>query len=152
MSAVAEFTLLPRALLPQLVQMSGDPGWRKFLQTNGKSATEFNWSGWVFNPLLAYLEREIGMNGKKFEFAGLSEELSRGGNGFYEIFGAKEKNEFLPKLEPRTFAPEALREFSNGFNKENVPDAGEAMLAGIRALHAALSQVDESSVLLVSVG
>jgi hypothetical protein len=152
MSAIADFTLLPRAVLPQWAEMAGGPGWRNFLETKGRSVADFNWPGWVFYPLLDYLEREISMDRGKFEFAELSDELARRRGLFCEIFGAREKNQFLGKLNPHTFPPEALSSFAVSFGKVNLPDAGEAMLAGIRALRRALSQVDESNVLVLSIG
>jgi hypothetical protein len=150
MTAIADFTLLPRTVLPELAAIADDAGLQRVLQ-KGKSAANFNWAGWVFYPLQEYLAREIGMDRKKFEFAGLSEELTRRGWLVCVIFGVREKNELFEKLDPQTFAPEILSEFANQFNKATLPDAGEAMLAGIRALRTALSQVDESNVLVLSV-
>jgi hypothetical protein len=151
MSDLAEFTLLPRTVLPQLAEKAGEPGWQDFLESKGKALADFNWPGPVFYPLLGYLSREIGMDRGKFEFAGLSEELSRRRGLFCEIFGVQEKNQFLGKLTPQTFAPEVLGSFAISFSKVNLPDAGEAMLAGIRALERGLSQVDESNVLVLSI-
>jgi hypothetical protein len=151
MSAVADFTLLPRAVLPQLAEMASAPGWQNFLETKGKYLADFNWPGWVFDPLLAYLAREINMDREKFEFAGLSEELSRRRGRLCEIFGAQEKKQFLAQLNPRAFAPEVLGSFANSVNNASMPDAGEAMLAGIHALQSALSQVGEGDALLLSI-
>jgi hypothetical protein len=151
MAAIADFTLLPRTALEELGQIADDAGLQKVLQ-KGNSLAGFNWPGWVFYPLQAYLAREIGMDREKFEFAALSKELRQRGELVTAIFGVREKNEFLAKLDPQTFTPEALSEFANQFNKATVPEAGEAMLAGIRALRAALAHVDESNVLVLSIG
>jgi hypothetical protein len=150
MTAMAEFTLLPRTVLPELAGIADEASLQKVLE-KGRSVAGFNWPGWVFFPLQAYLAREIGMDREKFELAGLSKELAQRGGLAGAIFGVREKNEFLAKLDPQTFAPEALAEFANQFNKATVPDAGEAMVAGIRALRTALSHVDESNVLVLSI-
>jgi hypothetical protein len=150
MAAIADFTLLPRTMLPELANVADQAGLQKLLE-KGKSLPSFNWPGWVFYPVFTYLEREIGMDRKKFEFAQLSEELRRAPGIVCEIFGLKEKNEFLAKLAPQSFEPEVLQEFASQVNKANVPDAGEAMLAGIRALQNGLSKVDEGNVLVLSV-
>lgn len=149
MAPIADFTLLPRTLLPELAKVSDEAGLQKLLD-KGKSAAGLNWPGWVFFPVFGYLDREIGMDRKKFEFSQVSDELRRTRGLPCEIFGTREKNEFLPKLDPQTFAREALGEFANQVNKGNLPDAGEAMLAGIRALHSALAKVDETNVLVLS--
>jgi hypothetical protein len=152
MSAIAEFILLPRSILPDLLEMANEPDYHSFLQSNGKAVVDFRWSGWVFNPLLPYLSKQIDMRSKNFEFASLAQGLIEATGTLHEIYAAKEKNEFLPKLNPDSFSSEALRDYYDKFNQANEADAGDWMLAGIRALRDGLSRVDESSALLLTVG
>lgn len=152
MSAIADFILLPRTALPHLAEIAGDPGYRDFLRSTGVAAVDFRGSGWVFNTLLSFLSKQVGMNSRNFEFAKLSGELSAATESLQEIYAAKEKTEYFVKLDPDLFSQQVLTDYFNRFNGTKEPDAGKAMLNGLGALRDALARVDDSNVLLLSVG
>lgn len=146
MSASGEFVLLPRTILPDLLETANEPDYHSFLYSNGKSIVDFQWPGWVCNPLLPYLSEQIGMRSENFEFASLAQGLTAARGIRQEIYAAKQKSEFLPKLNPDSFFSQALRDY---YNEVNEAVAGDWMLAGILALRDGLSRVDESSALLL---
>ena len=152
MSAIAEFFLLPRTILPELAAEAGDPDFDAFLSSHAKSAVDFRWSGYIFNPLFPFLSKQIGMSPKNFEFAALAKELTEARETYYVIFASREREVFLSKLNPDAFSPQDLADFYNKFNGQSEPGAGEPMLAGIKALHDGLSQVDTSNALLFRLG
>ena len=152
MSAIAEFFLIPRSTLSDLSANTLEPDFSSFLRSSGKSAVEFQWSGYIFNPLFPFLSKQIEMKPKNFEFAELARKLTEATGTYYLIFSSKEKEAFLDKLDPNTYSSETLGDFCSRFNGESESNAGEPMLAGVKALHDALSQVDTSNVLVFELG
>jgi hypothetical protein len=154
-SAIAEFTIFPKSALPELIAdaQSGDyQVYAQALRKNARSTSTFNGSGWIFNTVLPYLSKEIGMKSKPHEFATEAQELTTVTETLHELFGPKERDLYLQQLDPARFSVQILGEYWNRFNGENEPESGQAMLAGIKALHDALSRLDNDCVLLLTVG
>ena len=67
------------------------------------------------------------------------------------IFTDAHKRAFLSKLDGQ-FSEQAMRDYFCGFNETDEPDAGKWMFDGIQAFRQSLSTLDESSVIIFSIG
>ena len=159
MSAIATFTLMSAADLPGLRDAAtpkrsllGKPKdtFRAYLAGHGRDVSDYPWSGYVFGPLLVYL-KEQGLNLMDGEYNELATQLCNARGATYFIFTPAHKRELLAQLDPAGFSQDTLRDYYNGFNEVDEPDAGKPMLDGIRSIAQSLQALDDSSVIVFGV-
>ncbi|WP_297370776.1 hypothetical protein, partial [Acidocella sp.] len=83
---------------------------------------------------------------------GLIGDLAERSKALVVILTSDERHEYRARLDPESFDPEELGQLYADFTEEEDEDQGEAMLAGIIALHEALGEVDDSHVVVLMVG
>ena len=59
---------------------------------------------------------------------------------------------FGNRLEPKLFSEDEMRQYFNEFNATNEKEIGRAMLDGVSALEKCLSQIDDDSVVILTIG
>jgi hypothetical protein len=160
MGAVASFYLIPKSALaglrdaaPYVEGLTGtdrDPYWR-YLDEHGREIVDFRWTGYVFGALLPYFEQQLGMDFRS-EYDELSLLLTETRGATHFFFTDAHRRTYLDVLSSHQFSKEALGAFFNQLYAVNDPESGDIMLEGIEAIKKALAQLDESSVVLVSVG
>jgi len=160
MSAIATFTMMPAAALPDLraaaapkKSLFGKPKdtFAAYLAEHGSEVADYPWSGYVLGTLLVYLE-EQGMNLMVGEYDELGTRLCEARGATYFIFTPEHKRALLAQLDPNRFSEEALRDYYNEFNEVEEPDSGRPMLDGIRSFAQSLEALDDSSVIVFGVG
>ena len=160
MSAIASFIRIPTAVLsglgaaatPKKRLFGGTQNsFSEFLQKHGKEEVDYPWSGWVFNPLLVYLEQVHHIDFEHSEHDELRALITQSAGGYYLFLTHAHKQAFLAELEG-VFSEEVLRDYYNEFNETSESEVGAAMLDGIRALRECLSKLDDQSVVLFHIG
>jgi len=160
MSAIASFIKLPKTALGGLREAAipkkrlfGSPRdtYPDYLQQHGLPVTDYKWSGFVLATLLVYLQKQQQIDLMHSDFDELSTFLSKSRGATYFIFTSAHKQAFLAKLDGE-FSEQALCAYYNEFNGSAETEAGKPMLDGIRAARQSLSALDDSSVILFSIG
>jgi hypothetical protein len=133
----------------------------EFLKKNSKRPYEYNWSGGVILNVLRYLKEQKGMDLMKNMFY-------QDGDPLY-VFDKELKDEFLRKLDPSKFSEEELKYFCQHYDREledlvkqdirssgsrkplrnDFPEAGNAMMDGIRIIHDYLKLIDDKCVVML---
>ncbi|WP_297443776.1 hypothetical protein [Acidocella sp.] len=152
--AQASFTRLNRADLAGLIGAADDEDPRAltaYLADNGTVAAEFEGDGGVFAVLLPVLAEDFDIDLETSE-NGLIGDLAERSKALVVILTSDERHEYRARLDPESFDPEELGQLYADFTEEEDEDQGEAMLAGIIALHEALGEVDDSHVVVLMVG
>lgn len=159
MSAIATFTKLPKAALhglreaavpkKKLLRAPRDD-YHNYLRQHGHSAAEYEWSGFTLATLLPYLEEEHQIDLMKSEYNELSTFLTQSRDATHFIFTNAHKQAYFTKLDEQ-FSEEKLCNYFNEFNAADEAEAGKPMLDGIRAIHQSLNQIDEESVVVLSI-
>jgi hypothetical protein len=158
-SLLAEFLVVRRDHLPGLVE-AARPKRRLFgkakstfpetLQASGREVDGFEWSGYYFGVLLPYLD-EKGVPLMDSEFNEAASALSEAQDATTFIFTPAHKS-LLPQLDPEAHDEDELRRYFEAFNEYEDPEAGRAMRDALAALRRHIGELDESSVLLLTVG
>jgi len=160
MSAIASFIKLPKTAIEGLRQVAlprkrlfGKPrdSYLDYLYRHGQDVADYQWSGFILATLLPYLEEQHQITLMKSEYDELSQFLTDSRKAAHFIFSDAHKRAFLTKLEAQ-FSEQAMRDYFCGFNETDEPDAGKWMFDGIRAFRQSLSTLDESSVIIFSIG
>ncbi len=154
MPANAVFTRLPRVDLGELVAASSDEdpqAFQAFLAANGTSVADFDYDGEIFSALLPILSEDYDIDLETSENEVVAD-IAEAMDALVFILTAEDKAKYLTKLNPDHFAEEELGEAYADFTEEEEEEAGEAMLAGIAALHQCLMEVDADHVVVVTVG
>lgn len=118
-----------------------------FLHKHGKEPYRFKWSGSVMCVLLPYLEQEHNVD--------LTQTIWDTGTdtGVWYLFDKQSQSKYLEKLIPSKFHKDELRQWLQRFAPAmDFPEAGTAMLDGVRIIHDYLSLVDEKSIVLFHIG
>ncbi len=160
MSAIASFILIPKAALDGLrdaatpkkswLGKAKDTYW-DYLKQHGREVAEYEWSGYILASLLPFLQaRQIDLMHSDFD--ALATHLTQKRGATYFVFTDAHKRAHLTKLAPDSFAEGQLRDYYNEFNATSEPEAGKPMLDGIRAIQQSLQALDESSVVVLSIG
>lgn len=152
MPVIADFILLPKGALKGLGEAAlADETYWHYLRANGRIAAQYGWSGYVFATLLAYLDDRHRIKLYSSEYEELANRLSKARGLLHFFLTYKLKRAYLAQLDPKAFSETELRDYFNQLNAANDATIGRAMLDGIAAFHQSLEQVDENSVVLVSI-
>ncbi|MDE1906799.1 MAG: hypothetical protein KGH75_10175 [Rhodospirillales bacterium] len=153
MSAVASFIRLPKEELKELASAVGgdDPqGLAEFLAANGTSVVEFEEDGEIFSVLLPVLADDYDIDLETSENA-LIADLAEATDALVFILTQADQKKYLEQLDPENFSAEELGEAHADFTEDEEEGAGEAMLAGIAALHQAMQEIDADHAVVVSI-
>ncbi|MCS6263119.1 MAG: hypothetical protein H8K11_05120 [Nitrospira sp.] len=160
MSAIASFIKLPKTAIEGLRQVAlprkrlfGTPrdSYLDYLQQHGQEVADYQWSGFVLGTLLPYLDEQHQITLMDSEYDELGKFLTDSRKATHFIFTDAHKRAFLSKLDGQ-FSEQAMRDYFCGFNETDEPDAGKWMFDGIQAFRQSLSTLDESSVIIFSIG
>jgi hypothetical protein len=157
MSAIAMFIRVPKTALEGL-RLAATPekrtlwkgardGYWDYLQRNGQSVAEYEWSGDVFSTLLPYLEERHQIDLTHSGFEELATFLSRTRGADHLILTDELRNTYLAAL-ANPFSEEELRDYYNEFTGTADEEAAKPMLDGIRCLRDSLMAVDDASVVV----
>ncbi|NTW29607.1 MAG: hypothetical protein HGA39_09655 [Coriobacteriia bacterium] len=161
MSAIAQFHRVPTGKLHELVEAatprkSGLFGKRKdnfweYLNSNAKQVATLEWSGFFVADALIFLQE----NGIDLLDSGEYDAPVMRIVELREISAVAltpaHRVAYLDRLAGEPFSVAQLAEWHKEFTETDTPDAGEAMLNAIAALHSALSAVDGQTVVLVTI-
>jgi hypothetical protein len=159
MSAIASFIKLPKtdlnglreaAVLKQRLLRAPSDTFHDYLQRNGNSVADYNWSGYVMATLLVYLQNERQIDLTHSDCGELSTFLTKSRGATHFIFTNAHKEAFLTKLGGE-FSEEALRDYYNEFNGSADSEVGKPMLDGIQALRECLETLDDNSIILFGI-
>lgn len=153
MSATASFTRLAREDLGELVAAATDDdpqAFLSFLAANGTSVADYDWDGEAFGVLLPVLSEEYDIDLETSENE-IVADIAEAQEAMVFIMAAEDKAKYLELLSPDNFTKAELREAYEDFAEEEEEEAGDMMLEGITALHAALAEVDADHVVVVVV-
>ena len=160
MSAIASFIKIPKTALEGLREATvpkkrlfGAPRdvYHDYLRQHGQTAANFNWSGYLLATLLVCLQKQHQIDLMKSEFDELSTFLTKSRGATHFIFTNTHTQNYLAKLSG-DFSEQALCEFYNQFNDSAETEAGKPMLDGVNAFQDSLNQLDDSSVIIFSIG
>lgn len=121
------------------------------LMATGTSVVEFDGNAEIFPVLLSILTEDYDIDLETSENAIVSE-LAEICTSLVFILTTEEQEKYLDMLTPEQFSAEDLADAYEDFTEDDEEGAGAAMLAGIAALHQALSEVDDEHVVVVTVG
>lgn len=153
MSALASFIRLHKENLKELTRaVTGDDPQELagFLSANGASVVEFDSDAEIFPILLPVLAEDYDIDLETSE-NGLISDLAEISEALVFILTPEEKVKYLESLSPEQFSVGELADAYEDFTEEDEAGAGDAMLAGIVALHQALQEVDDDHVVVVTV-
>jgi len=161
MSQVALFVRLPTNSISALRKAAKPTKWFfgapkdnywKFLNATGGHAAEYEWSGWTMIVLLSCLQDTYQIDLLASSQDDLAKFLTDTRGTTHVVLTQELKDACLDRLNPANFTLDELRDAYNAFEEADEPEAGRPMLDGVKALHDALSAVDDSSVVLLIVG
>ncbi len=152
MSALASFVKLPKSALAGLGRAAEAGTQFDYLNSNGREVAQYGWSGYVLATLLPYLDEKHQIDLMKSEYGELAGLLTNSTGASYFIFTPSQRTAFLNRLDPKLFSEKEMRQYFNEFNETNEREIGRAMLDGVVALHQSLSQIDDDSVVVFSIG
>jgi hypothetical protein len=160
MSAIAPFVKLSKTDLDGLRDAAtpkkplfGRPRdlYHDYLRLHGKEVADYRWSGYVLATLLPYLEERHQIRLMTSEYEALADSLTKTRGAAHFIFTNELKTKNLDLLDSLSVSEEQLRDYYNEFNETNEPQIGKPMLDGVKVFRQALSQVDESSVVVFAI-
>lgn len=121
-----------------------------FLRQQGTEVATYDPSGFLLATLLVYLKKQQ-INLMKSEYDELATFLTKERESTNFLLTSAHKRDFLDKL-GGPFSVQELCSYYNQFNGTSEDDVGEPLLDGIRAFQQSLSQVDDNSVILFTIG
>jgi hypothetical protein len=154
MPANAVFTRLPKSDLAELVEAAADDdpqAFQAFLAANGTSVADYDYDGEIFSTLLPILSEDYDIDLETSENE-IVADIAEATDALVLILTADDQEKYLAKLNPDNFSESELADAYEDFTEEEEEDAGEAMLAGITALHQSLMEVDADHVVVVTIG
>ena len=160
MSTIASFFKVPKNLvedlreaIPRTQQPPGTPhdAYNELLHQHGQQMEKYPWSGYFLVTLLVYLQENKQIDLMHSEFDKLSEFLTNSQGTTCFILTEAHKRNYLAKLTGE-FSERSLCDYYNQFNDSDDPEAGKLMLDGVRVLRDNLNQLDDSSVIVCSIG
>ncbi|MDD2703868.1 MAG: hypothetical protein PHU07_00820 [Acidocella sp.] len=154
MALSATFTRLPRTDLAELVTAASDDdpqAFQAFLAANGTSVVEFDYDGDIFSVLLPILSDDYDIDLEASENEAVAD-IAEATETLVFILTQEDQDKYLAKLDPDNFDEEELADAHEDFTEEENDEAGEAMLAGVSALHQALGETDAGHIVVVTVG
>ena len=161
MSAVAEFRLIPKKKLNDLLESAkikknwlGKPidKYYVFLDSNSKKLKQYNLSGYYYADLLFYLSEKENIDLMDSEFDNISKSLTqlRGVSSF--IFTEQHKEKYYDNLNEKKYSEQELQKFSNELHEEDDQEAGRAIIEALEVLKANILEASEDNVVLLQVG
>jgi hypothetical protein len=151
MSAIALFRKVPKSALEGLRNAAIGGTDSDYMNVNGREVAQYPWSGYVLVTLLPYLEEKHQIDLMKSEYDEFAAFLTQTTGATHFILTASQRAAFLNRLEPRSFSEEVMRQYFNEFNATNEREIGRAMLDGVRALHGSLGEIEDTSVVVLSI-
>jgi|GEM_PF-3079317 hypothetical protein len=154
MALSATFTRLPRTDLAELVTAASDDdpqAFQAFLAANGTSVVDFDYDGDIFSVLLPILSDDYDIDLEASENEAVAD-IAEATETLVFILTQEDQDKYLAKLDPDNFDEEELADAYEDFTEEENDEAGEAMLAGVSALHQALGETDAEHIVVVTVG
>jgi|SRR5689334_3081745 len=160
MSAIASFIKLPKTALEGLREAAvpkkrlfGAPRdtYQEYLRRHGREIVAYEWSGYVLATLLTCLQKHHQIDLMHSEYDVLSTFLAKSRGTTCFIFTSAHRRTCLAKLD-EPFSEEKMRDYYNEFNSTTEEGAGKPMLDGVRAFRQSLNHLDDSSVILFSIG
>jgi len=158
MSAIAGFVRLPIDALPGLRKAAvptkplfgapKDTYW-DFLKSKGSPAAQYDWSGYVIATVLCCLQEAHQIDLMTSSQDELANFLCEKRRATHFILTNDQRESFLERTNPSHFDLDELRDFYNAFEEADEPEAGPPMMDGVRAIHEALSRIDQRSVVLL---
>ncbi len=154
MPATTSFMRLPRTDLAELAAAATDEdpsAFTAFLAANGTSVADFDYDGEIFSTLLPVLAEEYDIDLEVSEneiVADIAETI----DSLVFIMTFEDQRKYADRLNPDNFTESELADAFEDFTEEEDDEAGEALLAGITALHTALLEADADHVIVVTVG
>lgn len=162
MSAIASFELLPKSMIEPLKQAAvpvkrgwfskPKDGFHDFLKTHAREIVDYKWSGFSFTALIEFLAERRGIDLTKSSYDYLSNFLTETRGAAYFVLTPEHRRDYLARLKVDDYSAKELWDYNTEFNGAEDENAGQPMLDGIKALHDALAQVDDSSIVLFSIG
>jgi len=148
---ISDVRALRAAAVPQkrLLGPARDLFW-EFVRERGVRVVEYRWSGFYFMSIIGFLEDRLQVNLLEADHDELARHIAeiRGISAF--VF-TKEHRERWMALLGQAISERELEAYDREFSERQDPDAGRAMHEGIAALHGALSQIDDDSLVLVCI-
>jgi hypothetical protein len=99
--------------------------------------------------LLPYLEQKQQISLRNSEYDALAAALTDASDTYHVVLTNEHKTKYLAQLQALSLSETELRDYYNKFNASDEPEMGQAMLDGLKSISQALSQVDDSSVVLL---
>jgi len=164
MSAIALFIQLPVSAIEGLRAAAvpkrkwygapKDTYWQ-YLREQGRETAKFEWSGYVYNSLLPYLEEkhQIVIEKSESEYDELAECLAKCRQVSHAILTPAMKQNYLDRLKPELFPAQEMLDYHNEFTgRPEGPEYVKAMQDGIAALHESLSRLEDGYITLFIIG
>jgi hypothetical protein len=164
MSAIALFIQVPVPAIPGLRDAavprrtwygaSKDIYWQ-YLREHGRQTAKFDWSGYVFNTVLRYLDQMHGIVLEKPDsgYDELAKYLYQYRRVSHDILTPAMKQKYLDRLDPKLYPEQELMDFHNAFTgRPEGPEYVKLMQDAIVALHESLSQLEEGFITLLIIG
>ena len=160
MSAIASFTKMPTSSLEGLrkaaipkKRLFGKPRdvYFEYLQQHGREVVYYKWPGFLLATLLIYLDEKHKVKLMESEYGDLATFLTQSRGVTHFVFTNAQRETYLNTLGGQ-FSQEELCTYYNEFNATEGSDAGPPLRDGVIAIHQALSQLDENSVIIFSLG
>jgi hypothetical protein len=149
MSAIASFIKIPASSLDRLRQAADGAGDDyNALLAEGTEVADYRWSGFVLGTLLPYLNETHQIDLMHSERNDLSKLLTESTGATHFILTPAQRSAYLDKLGPELFSETEMRDYFNAFNETDEQDIGKAMLDGVAAFRQALSQLDDTAVIV----
>lgn len=144
MSSHASFHSLPLVDLENFVRNRAR-NLPALLQESGRELVEYPWSGDFLATLFSYLEEEHGI-----DLMNCGIPLFDKAKDCFFVLTPAQAETFLPRLDESLYSETDLARYFGEFTDEDEPDAGAAMLAGIRALKLGLGEASNTHVTVVN--
>jgi hypothetical protein len=152
-SAIALFVKFPKSELARLkAAAAGGEDFTSILTAYGKEVADYHWSGYVLGTLLPYLQEKRQIDLMKSEHDDVANVLTEISGGTHFVLVPSQRTSYIDLLKPELFSEAELRDYFNAFNETHERDIGKAMQDGVVAFRQALSQLDEDSVVVFSIG
>jgi hypothetical protein len=152
MSSIASFLLVQERDLPGLRQAATPERFWKYVEKHGKPTVDFGGSGHIFGTLFCYLEERRGVDLMKAPRDDLASFLPEAMTSTVFLFTGDHRERCWTSLDPASFDQGELRSYYEEFTETDEPEAGAAMLDGIKALHDALGAITANTVVVFHVG
>lgn len=147
MSSTATFHSVPLVDLENFVRTTRGANLWRFLGEHGRELVKFPWSGDFIATLFSFLQEEKGI-----DLVNCGIPLFDNSKECFFVLTPKQAEAFLPQLDEALYSEADLSRYFGEYTDEDEPEAGAAMLAGIRALKQALGEASDAQVSVINFG